>query len=189
MQAIFATRLTAPPKTITVFGAVPRPDVEIRLPTAAQRALFVLDFQTGLGKEGLYQLRPPSQAGDSEVEFLMQLLQIQAHHVARLHVLEMVPAPLIPRVEVRSVARQRFQPDLAARVRHELLNFRPPVDGGTVPDHQQPLAGHAQQVQQKLDAVQPVERLLPGQRVDLALRSCQSLEPKLPSPILRGHKV
>src|SRR6185312_7786377 len=110
-----------------------------------------------------------TQPSDGQVELLMQLLQVEAHSVAQLDMFEVLPATLVPRVQVGGVTRQRLHPDLAACARHELLDRRPPVYGRAIPNHQQPLSCHTQQVSQELDAVQPVERLLPHQRVDLTL--------------------
>ena len=75
------------------------------------------------------------------------------------------------RVQVRGISRQGLQPDPTPRARHELLDLHPPMDRRAVPDHQQPIPGHAEQVQEELDAVQAVERFLPDQGVDAALRA------------------
>ena len=48
-----------------------------------------------------------TQAADRQVELLMQLFQIQARNVVHLHILEAMPASLVPRVQVGGVARQR----------------------------------------------------------------------------------
>ena len=66
-------------------------------------------------------MRLLAEATDREVELLVQLLQVPAHQVAHLHVLEVMPAPFVPRVQVRGVSRQRLQPDLAARARTRTL--------------------------------------------------------------------
>src|SRR5207302_2283425 len=76
--------------------------------TTLFRSSFV-DSQSSLGKERLDQLRFLTQPSHSEVELLVQLFQVQAHHVAHLHVLEVVPPSLIPRVQVRRVSRQRSE--------------------------------------------------------------------------------
>src|SRR4051794_2237382 len=60
-----------------------------------------LDHQSGLCKAGSDQVRLPSQSPDGEVEFLVQFVQVPAHQVAHLYVLEVVPAALVPRVQVR----------------------------------------------------------------------------------------
>ena len=62
---------------------------------------------------------------NSKVELFVQFFEVVADHVRQLHVLELVPAALVPRVEVRGVARQRFRPDLPFGPGHELLD--PPV--------------------------------------------------------------
>ena len=54
-----------------------------------------------------------------------------------------MPTALVPRVQIRGVARQGLQPDLAACARDELLDLRPAVDRRAIPDHQQPLTRHA----------------------------------------------
>ena len=41
-----------------------------------------------------------SKSGDGEVELLVQLFQVMAHHVPHLDILEMVPAAFFPRVEI-----------------------------------------------------------------------------------------
>ena len=103
------------------------------------------------------------------MDLLVQLLQVPAHQVSHLHILEMVPAAFVPRVEIRGVSRQRFQPDLPAHIVHELPDLRPAVDRRSIPNHQQPLPRHSQQVPEELDAVGPVERLPPDQRVELVI--------------------
>ncbi len=115
-------------------------------------------------------MRLPSKSGNSEVELLVQFFQIAAHQVGHLHVLEMMPAAFIPRVEIGGIGRQGFQPDPAACARDQLGDHCSAVDGRAIPDHQQPFPGHPQQVCQKLHTVQPIERLLPRQRVDLVAR-------------------
>ncbi len=98
-----------------------------------------------------------SKAIDREMKLLVQFLKVAAHHVPQLDVLEVVPTAFIPRVPIGGIARQRLQPDLAARARHEVLDLHPPVDRRPIPDDQQSLACHAHQMDQELDAVQPVE--------------------------------
>ena len=127
-----------------------------------------MEGQSCLGKEGLNQMRLPSKSGNSEVKLLVQFFQIAAHQVGHLHVLEMMPAAFIPRVEIRGIGRQGFQPDPAACAGDRLGDHCSAVDGRAIPDHQQPFPGHPQQVCQKLHTVQPIERLLPHQRVHLA---------------------
>ena len=79
-----------------------------------------------MDKEGLDQVRFLSKAGDGEVELFMQLFEVAARQVELLDVLQVIPAPLIPWVEVGSVTRQRLQPDLALVLgycpRHENLH-------------------------------------------------------------------
>lgn len=98
----------------------------------------------------------------------MQLFQVPTHQVTHLHVHQVVPAPFIPRIQVRSIPRQGLEPDLAVHARDESLDLPPAVDGRTIPDHQQPLPRHAQEMQEEFDAVQAVQRLLSHQGVDLA---------------------
>src|SRR4051812_27200031 len=106
--------------------------------TVAQRRLLVLDLQTGLGKEGSNQLGPLPEAADREDQLLVQLLQVPTHQVGHLHVFEVMPTPLVPRVQVRGVTRQGLQPDLAARLGYELRDLGSTVDRRAIPDHQQP---------------------------------------------------
>ena len=44
----------------------------------------------------------------------MQFLQVVTHQLAHLHILEVMPAPFVPRVQVGRVARQRLQPHAVA---------------------------------------------------------------------------
>ena len=74
----------------------------VTLLTAAQRTSSFLEAQTGLGKEGSDQMRLVSQASDREVECLMQLFQVPADSVAQLHMLEVVPTPFVPGVQIRA---------------------------------------------------------------------------------------
>src|SRR4051812_22508623 len=78
---------------------------------------------------------------DSEVEFLVQLVEISAHQVVHLHILQVMPTALVPRVQVGGVSRQGLQPYPPPRARHELLDLHPSMDRRAVPDHQQPLPG------------------------------------------------
>lgn len=94
-----------------------------------------------------------SKAAQREMELLVQIFQVQADLVAHLHILEVMPAPFVPGVQIRSVTGQSFYPHLAARARHEFFDLRPSVDGRAIPDHQQTRTRHTQQVLQKLDAV------------------------------------
>jgi hypothetical protein len=45
-------------------------------------------------------MRLPSQAPDREIEFLVQLVQVPAHQVAHLDILEVMPPPFVPGVQV-----------------------------------------------------------------------------------------
>ena len=106
---------------------------------------------------------PSSNPGDGETELLVQLFEVMAHHVAHLDILEMVPAALIPRIEIGGIGRQCLQPDSAVSARHVFLDGQPAVNRRAVPDDQEPFARRSQQVIEELDRVQPVERLLPCQ--------------------------
>src|SRR5512143_3354995 len=79
----------------------------------------------GLCKEGADQMRLLSQAPDGEVEFLVHLLQVPAHQVAHLDILQGMPPALVPGVEVGGVSRQGLQPHTNPHPRHE------PPEGGT----------------------------------------------------------
>src|SRR4051794_13991398 len=94
---------------------------------AAQRRLSFCERQTSLGEEGLNQMRLLPEATDGEVELLVQLFEVAADQVAHLDMLEVVPPPFVPRVQVGGVARQGLQPDLAARLGHELRDLGPAV--------------------------------------------------------------
>jgi hypothetical protein len=67
--------------------------------TAAQSSLSSLQIQPGLCEEGTDQMRLLPQTPDSEVEFLVQLVQVPAHEVAQLDLLQMMPPALIPGVQ------------------------------------------------------------------------------------------
>ena len=110
------------------------------------------------------------KAPDSEVGLLLQPFEVQAHQVAHLHILQVMPTSLIPGVQIGGVSRQGLQPYPTARAGHEFLDLHPAMDRRTIPDHQQTFPRHAEQVQEELDAVQPIQRLLPYQSVDLAQR-------------------
>src|SRR5262245_51256302 len=71
--------------------------------TGGQRWSSFLEAQPGLGKEGLNQVRPLAQAADGQVELLVQLLQVQAHEVTHLHVLAVVPASPVPRIQAEGL--------------------------------------------------------------------------------------
>ena len=113
-------------------------------------------------------MRLLSQSPDCEVEFLLQFVQVPAHQVAHLDVLQVMPSALIPGIQIRGISRQGLQPHSTSGARHELLDLRPSMDRRAVPDHEQAIPRHAEQVQEELDAVQPVQRLLPHQGVDAA---------------------
>jgi hypothetical protein len=113
---------------------------------------------------------PSSNPGDGETELLVQLFEVIAHHVVHLDVLEMVPAAFIPRIEIGGIGRQRLQLDSAVSARHVFLDGQPAVNRRAVSDDQEPFARRSQHVIEELDRVQPVERLLPCQGVDLPHR-------------------
>src|SRR6476620_9795227 len=113
---------------------------------AAPRLSSFRDGQTGLGEVGLNQVWPSSKAGNGEVELLVQLFEVVAHQVAHLDILEMVPAALVPRVEIGGIGRQRLQPDSAISARDELLDRDPAVNRRAVPDDQQSSTRSPEQV-------------------------------------------
>ena len=113
-------------------------------------------------------MRLLAKAIDCEMKLLVQLLQVATHQVAHLYILEVMPSAFIPRVEVRGISRQCLQPHLPLCLSHKLLDGRPAVDRRAIPDYQQPLPRYPQQVREELDAMQPIERLLPHQSVALA---------------------
>ena len=108
-------------------------------------------------------------ATEGQMEFHVQLLQVQASQLPQLDLLQVLPQPF-HRVEVRGVGRQRLQMDPPAGLRHELLRPRPA--GGSAIRPRSPAADpdDAAQVEEELDDVQPVQRARPHQRVDLDLR-------------------
>ena len=70
----------------------------------------------------------PSDAADGEVELLVQLFQVPAYQVAHLHVLQVLPAPFVPRVQIGGIPGQGLQPHLAARVGDEVSDLHSTVD-------------------------------------------------------------
>src|SRR5262249_14803407 len=71
----------------------------------AQRGLS-FDPQPGLSEERPDQLRLVPKPSDGQVELLVQFLEVATHEVPHLHMFEVVPAPLVPRGEVRGITRQ-----------------------------------------------------------------------------------
>src|SRR6266480_144241 len=99
-----------------------------------------------------------SHPAESQVQLQVELIQIQARQVAHLDLLQMPPQPF-HRVQVRRVRRQRLQVDRVAGLRHEFLDLGSSVNRRPVPDHQQPVSGEVAQMDEELDAMQPVQRL------------------------------
>src|SRR5258707_7011505 len=83
----------------------------------------------------------------------------------------MIPASLVPRVQIGSIARQRLHSDFALSARYEFLDLLAPVDLRTVPNHQQPFARHTLQVLEKVDTIQAIQRPLPSQGIEFS-REC-----------------
>src|SRR5512143_1658916 len=96
--------------------------------TVAQRRLNFFDLQSGLSEERLHQSGFMPNAPDGEMKLLVQLFQVPADQVPHLHVLEMVPSPFIPRVEVGGIAGKGLQPNRIVRVRDELRYLGSAVD-------------------------------------------------------------
>ena len=103
------------------------------------------------------------------MEFHVQLLQIQARQVAPSRPPSGAATAIPPGSGPGRTAGSGSRWICLAGLRHELLDLGPPVDRRPVPDHQQPIPGQAAQMDEELDAVQPVQRGRPHQRVDLAL--------------------
>lgn len=104
----------------------------------------------------------------------MQLLQIHARPVAQFHVLEVVPASLIPRAQVRSVSWQRFHAHVfPSTAGQKLGNSAPSMNRRAVPDDQQACSRLTQQVLQEGHAVQTRQRLRTNQSVQFC-RRCES---------------
>src|SRR5207245_672003 len=89
---------------------------------------------------------------------------------ANSHGLQVMPASFVSRIQVGSVARQGLKPHVATGPSDKFLDRGPAMDRRAIPNHQQTLARHAQQVLQELDAVQAVQGSLPSQSVDLSRR-------------------
>ncbi len=64
-----------------------------------------------------------------KVELLMQLLQVQTDPIAHLHVLEVVPASFVPRIQIRSIPRKSLQPYPPTQVQNEVLDLRSAMNG------------------------------------------------------------
>ena len=102
------------------------------------------------GEERSYQLRLLPQAANGEVKFQMQLLHVHTREVGHFDILQVVPASLIQRAQVRSVAGQCLQMDsLRAFCRQEFANGTPAVNRRPIPDHQQFCARLYEQVLQE----------------------------------------
>src|SRR6267378_2075659 len=101
------------------------------------------------------------KATERQMKLLVQLFNIQANQVAHLKILQMIPASLVPRVQIGSIARQRLKPDFALSTRYKLLDLLGSVDFRTVPDHQQPFARYTLQVLEKVKTIQAIQRPLP----------------------------
>ncbi len=82
--------------------------------------------------------RLAAQASDGLAEFLAQVLGIGAADVGELDVLEVVPHPLVQRVEIGRVAGELHQAQAAGGTRGEEILYGPgAVDGRAIPQDQQ----------------------------------------------------
>jgi hypothetical protein len=70
---------------------------------------------------------------DGQMELLVQFLEVPTHEIAHLHVLEVVPATLVPRIQVWGISRQELNTDLALRAGYELLDLLAAVNGRADP--------------------------------------------------------
>src|SRR5258708_31249657 len=97
----------------------------------------------------------------------MEVFQVGAGQVAHLDMLEVLPGAF-DGIQVRGIRRQPLDAKATSRVAgEELLDRGAAMDGRPVPDHQETRSDMADQVLEELDGVQPVERLLTHQGVDL----------------------
>ena len=111
-----------------------------------------------------------SQAADGQVKFQMEFFHVEADQVAHLDMLEVLPGAF-DGIQVRGIRRQPLDAKATSRVAgKELLDCGAAMDGRPVPDYQESRSDMPDQVLEELDGVQPVERLLTHQGVDLALR-------------------
>src|SRR5579859_2302718 len=115
------------------------------------------------------QVRMLANPGNRNVELLMQLLQVHAWLVAKLHVFQLAPQPF-HRIEFRSIARQKLndQPRFA-NLLDEVRDGSSAVNRRPIPDDQQLARNHTEQAPQKRNAVQARKRFFADQR---AQRSC-----------------
>src|SRR5438128_2112198 len=96
--------------------------------------------------------------GNRNVEFFMQLFQVDTWLVAKLHVLQLAPKPF-DRIEFWRVARQKHddQPRFA-NLLDEVRDSSSSVDRRAIPDDQEFSRHGAEQSPQKRDAVQARKR-------------------------------
>ena len=100
----------------------------------------------------------------------MEFFHVEADQVAHLDMLEVLPGAF-DGIQVRGIRRQPLDAKATSRVAgKELLDCGAAMDGRPVPDYQESRSDMPDQVLEELDGVQPVERLLTHQGVDLALR-------------------
>lgn len=96
-----------------------------------------------------------SQATDSQVEFHIKLLQIEAHKVAHFDMLEVIPHPF-SRIEIWSIGRQLFQMNLVCTdFRDVLLDCGTAMDRRALQNHQQSSVHHTHEMLQERDRMQP----------------------------------
>jgi hypothetical protein len=105
------------------------------------------------------------------MEFQVQILKIKASHVAQLDMLDMLPCS-VDWVEVWGIGPQMLDAYSAADgTCQELLYCRVAMNRRPVPDHQKAGADVSNQVLEKLNDVQAIERLLTHEYRDSTSRS------------------
>ena len=93
------------------------------------------------------------EPGDGQAEFVPQLWGGGTHQVPEFHPLKVSPDTLV-RVDLGSIPGQGLDLDAASPLlSQEVPNRFAPMDGGTIPDHQEFIAEMHQQVLQEADDI------------------------------------
>src|SRR4051794_18051506 len=93
-----------------------------------------------MSEKAMNQMRLLSQPPYGEMQFQVQLLQIHTRQIAHFNVFQVMPAPLVPRAQIRGIARQAFDVKRLRRTTRQVVrNGAPAVNRRTIPDHQQTL--------------------------------------------------
>ena len=97
----------------------------------------LLERQACLCKEGLYQIGFPTQAQDCQVELLVQMVQVQATHIAKFNIFEMSPSSFVG-IEIWRISWQALKVNLfGGTIRQKCPDFYTAMDWRAIPNHQQ----------------------------------------------------